>query len=424
MIFGLFSIPTLASKSRYESLGNTYIKETSDAVVKLFEDNMGYSAADDPYEMFDDPSVITTQPSQVFIEAGIAKNYPVIIGGTEDLYPNAEAGFITSKDDTSYALYLGHQYPEYLISREGINNGFLGGGFESTSAKSHKAANPVYFAYGKRAKWNWAVGYHMAGSKSDTGYKDDFNVINFGARNNEWKISYRHMLNGKATGGNFGIWSDADNDDFVDPGEITIYTSNWDYGLKSFSKLGIENKNSNQILFFKLFDVKHEYNARDIIDNPDLSFKLISSTSGYSFGIEKYIQKQGAHLFYGTSLNKKFFKYEGSDTINPTDKSTIKNSTEIPIWFGFESKILPWLVVRSTLFQQTFLSSYSRVDNDYVADTQSSGKSNSDHSTRATLGAGILFGKLKIDGLVSAASTGTMTFADSLLSNISLTYKF
>ena len=142
-------------------------------------------------------------------------------------------------------------------------------------------------------------------------------------------------------------------------------------------------------------------------------------------GFEKKIVNQGVHFFSGIKASREsgYVSFASTD-VNVTFKSS--NRIRYPVWFGVEAKAASWLILRSSLLQDLPFgnSKELKVDNNVPSNDSDRTDSNT-HNTVATLGAGLKFGELLVDGVLGTTATdGNIPLIGTLFAHTSLTYRF
>ena len=138
---------------------------------------------------------------------------------------------------------------------------------------------------------------------------------------------------------------------------------------------------------------------------------------GFELGAESKIKSDVVHFFYGAALQSITEKNKANAA--PVEKVEV---LRLPLYFGFEADATSWLVLRASLRQNFLLNSVK-------VSTAANSDANNDDSTTAALGAGFKFGKLLVDGSMSAGTTGNLNFndgngANSFMSQVAATYMF
>ena len=103
-------------------------------------------------------------------------------------------------------------------------------------------------------------------------------------------------------------------------------------------------------------------------------------------------------------------------------------SVAVPVWIGFETEATSWLKLRASI-RQTVLFNQSKDDVGYPASVSSvfngtaSEFAEGPNSTQMSIGAGLVFKNVNVDGSVQAANTQVFNFSN-FLSQVSLKYHF
>lgn len=134
-----------------------------------------------------------------------------------------------------------------------------------------------------------------------------------------------------------------------------------------------------------------------------------------ALGVSSAHKKDGNEFFYGVSLNNATSKETVADT-----KST---AMTLPIWMGLEVDAASWLTLRGSITQKTLINS-TKTETASVVSSEFSPAAN---STVATVGAGMKWNKLTLDGSLSdlsGAAAGQTLNGTNLLAQVGMTYMF
>ncbi len=105
--------------------------------------------------------------------------------------------------------------------------------------------------------------------------------------------------------------------------------------------------------------------------------------------------------------------YSESDTIKGTENSK-QQEYGVPLNLGFETQLLPWLILRASISQSFF-----------GGDENSSGDFKSfSNTTEVSTGITVSFGKVNIDGMVGQDRQGNKKGSFGSVTNFSMTYRF
>ena len=366
----LLSASAFASKARVNSL------------------QQAHTVAYDVQDIFNNPAKATELGTLFTVEFGqntmpgaSTSTYPYSSGAT-DFGQAAEGGFLRAEDNRVWGLYLGRKsYENYLLKV--ITN--------ASTTPYLDQSNPIELLYGQKN-----AGHAWAGSLSYSQGKDNSTA---GNENSAYGVRGGWLTDTWNAYGLLGLAS-------------TAKGNNEDYKGDFSGKLGGEY-DWRDMRFYGDYLQASGTNASGTAAG-DIKGKLESS----EVGVEHKVKSDVAHFFYGV-------KWTGT---NITVESTRHNNYwSIPLYAGIEADAASWLVIRAALSQSLFnyqegatLSptlGYPRVDKTNYYDTL------------ATLGAGLKFNKLAIDGMLSAGNTGNLNFNDgngtnSFMSEVSATYYF
>jgi hypothetical protein len=140
-------------------------------------------------------------------------------------------------------------------------------------------------------------------------------------------------------------------------------------------------------------------------------------TMTISLGALKSTKKDGNELFYGIGLSSVGTKIDNAGV------ETKQNSLFLPITLGMEVDAASWLTLRGSVTQSTLIAnSKTEVGGTAAAET-SPGLNN----TVASVGAGLKFNKLTLDGSLQGLTGGAATqplSGNTLLGQVGVTYLF
>lgn len=382
MIAALISMsaPALASKARSAAIGMS--RTTSTNVQQLFEQ---------PSKMFEVGDLVTIE----YGKTGTTYDTDVLTAGTGAYSAtnstHAEGGFFRSHNNAKYGVYFGHQTESFMYLASG---GRVGKGLTVdttapvTGSNLRQLENPFNVFYGmKGAALNWGFNLYYADSENEAptmGNKKSAMGVSFGASADKWNANAVVGLGAKVESNTSGT----DQEEFK-------ATSN-------FKVAGEYMINDNMVGYGHLIQLGGKHTTAAGTEDSDLT------VSEMSVGVESKVKSDTVHFFYGASL------------ANTTEKNGVTGGSKaeallMPVYFGAELDAASWLVLRSSLKQNVLL--------DTVKISGTSDTKFRNDSTVATLGAGLKFGKLSLDGTLAAGTSGTLSAVD-FLTQTSMTYMF
>lgn len=322
---------------------------------------------------------------------------------------NAEGGFLRSHNNSKWGAYVGRQSPSLLYMLQGgrINNGAAAGTFTLTDAGYQRLENPVNLLYGvKIGDLEWGFNLYYASSERKSGAlanKKEGTGISAGVRADRWNADLV-----------VGLGSKVESNSTAQPNEEFK-------GTTSFKVGGEYAVNDDLLTYASVTNFGGKFTNNTNVETLDLDHMALE------LGVESKIKSDVVHFFYGAALQSITEKNKATTTA--IEKVEI---TRLPLYFGFEADATSWLVLRASLRQNFLLNSVK-------ASTATTGDANNDDSTVAALGAGFKFGKLLVDGVLSAGTSGNLNFnngssqgtpatgdidSGNFMSQVSATYMF
>lgn len=141
------------------------------------------------------------------------------------------------------------------------------------------------------------------------------------------------------------------------------------------------------------------------------------NTMTISLGALKSIKKDGSELFYGIGLTN------GSTKIDNAGVETKISTMSLPITLGMEVDAASWLTLRGSVTQSTVInSSKTELAGSTAAETAPGA-----NNTVASVGAGLKFNKLTLDGSLQGLTGGAQSqnlSGNELLTQVGVTYLF
>jgi hypothetical protein len=305
-------------------------------------------------------------------------------GGAQNA--NAEGMVTRSMGDSKMALSLGHQSVNASIwglRAAGVNvTGF-------TTTKSQQ--NPVELSYGMKSadmSWGATLAYSNYNDKVAVEKESSAGIrggMRMGALDAKFGLglvnTYENATDGKFTG-TMGISAGAG------------YSMDNLYFSGSIANAAFKTENPAAVEQRKF-------------DKTEIKISALSSH-----------KKDGNEFFYGAGLT------------SATTKVTLLSTTDIkktdmvmPIWMGLEVDAASWLTLRGSITQNTLINS-TKTD---TAGTTTAELAPDVNSTTASVGAGMKFNKLTLDGsltgLTGSAASQNINGTD-LLGQVGVTYMF
>ena len=293
---------------------------------------------------------------------------------------NAEGMITRSMGDTKMALSLGHQSQNA--------SGTFGLRALSGFATVKSQQNPVELSYGMKASdmsWGATLVYSNFNDKVAVEKESSAGIragMRMGALDAKLALglvnTYENATDGKFKG-TMGISGGAgySMDNMYLFGNFVLA------GFKAESAAAVETKK---------------------YDSQSISVGALSST-----------KKDGNEFFYGVSLN--------SDTSKETVADTKTTALTLPLFMGLEVDAASWLTLRGSITQKTLINSTKTE----AAGTTTVEKSPNTNSTAASVGAGLKWNKLTLDGSLTGLSGATASQninGTDLLGQIGMTYMF
>ncbi len=297
---------------------------------------------------------------------------------------NAEGMVTRSMGEAKMALSLGH------LSENAATWGLrslTATGFATTKSQQ----NPVELSYGMKSSdmlWAATLVYSNFNNKVASEKESSAGVrvgMRSGALDAKLKLgllnTYENATDGKFTG-TMGATLSAGYS--IDNLYVSGYISN--AAFKTENTLSVEQRK---------------------FDKTDINVSALSSH-----------KKDGNEFFYGAGLT------------NTTQKVTLLSTTDIkttslvmPIWMGLEVDAASWLTLRGSITQNTLINS-TKTDNGGTVTAELAPNVN---STTASVGAGLKWNKLTLDGSLTGLTGSTASQninGTDLLGQVGMTYMF
>lgn len=382
----MMSASAFASKARLSALGASGVNGVGARTV-----------ASDFSSVFEAPHKMWEVGDQALIEfGGTGVTYDAAGLGTATAQ-NAEGGFLRSHNNTKWGAYVGRQSSSIQYMLAGGRLGAVAGTTALTDTSLRRLENPVNLLYGvKIGDLEWGFNAYYAASERKTGTsanKKEAMGVSAGVRADRWNADLVVGLGAKVedNGANpnqefKGTTSVKIGGEYAVNDDLLTYASAQNFGGKLTNSANVES-----------LDMDH---------------------MGFELGAESKIKSDVVHFFYGAALQSITEKNKANAA--PVEKVEV---LRLPLYFGFEADATSWLVLRASLRQNFLLNSVK-------ASTAANSDANNDDSTVAALGAGFKFGKLLVDGSLSAGTTGNLNFNDgtggsgNFMSQVAATYMF
>lgn len=334
--------PAFASKARYGALGNSYhITDTQSIFVN-------------PVHMHKVGSFATFELGQPSSSATAEK---------------AEGGFLMNSSWGMWGAYIGHRSETVTEFVSGINTRLTG---LSSDGLLLTEQNPLdLFFGGDMAGMKWGTYLHYSNSKTDTATatvnganaKVSTAGAGFGLGGDNWDAYLRVGLMGKS-----------------EAVASTPAAFNAELKQKGLYSVGGGYWMENNYFFGHFLTAKGEFSS--IQPTTDIE------KTEYQVGVVNNNPVAGGNVFYGVSYLNNEVKRDSSAS------STKESKSRLPVVIGMEVDAASWLVLRGSVTQAVLLG-------ENKAPTAAAEKSELVNSTTVAAGAGIKFGKLTLDGLIS-----------------------
>ncbi len=360
----------MASKARLDALGGSW-------------------HLSDVQYIFESPEDINSLGDQATFEWGQATTRDAAAGGRFTLAkPHSEGGFVHTIGEHKIGFYLGRQSTTF--------NDTIGRAGDFIPGVDGKAwmfeENPFDVFYGSKfgdisygAGFKYSKGERKSITKTATEgatASESMGVV-VGATNGSWDVDLVQGISASSsvatTDGGAKIKSKS-NTKLVGGysfGNIYAYGSYWMSGDEYTDEKGAVAAN---------------------VEGTDILIGMVNS-----------MKRGGADFFYGLS-------YHSVARTNKTSGTKLEETTQMPVLIGLEAEVVSWLVARASVTQNILLGSTKAEggEADSIAD-----------NTAVGAGFGLKFGKLAVDGVVNARTTGVLAPGESqFLTQASMTYAF
>ncbi len=331
----------------------------------------------DTQTVYSNPADIMVQGDFVSFESGTTA------GGAQNA--NAEGIITRSMGDSKFGLGLGHQAKNASIW--GLRNG---GANVSNVTGIISQQNPVDFVYGtKLADWN------VGASLTYSNYNDK--VANI-----------KESSGGLRVGGRSGALDVRFGLGLMNTFENAVDKFKGTTGISAGAGYWVEDMYYSANAEMAGFTVEAAVGGAE---------KRKFDTMTYGIGALKSMKKDGNELFYGIGLTAANTKIDIAGT---EVKAT---SMFLPLTIGMEVDAATWLTLRGSVTQSTLVAN----SKNETAGTATAELSPGLNNTVASVGAGLKFNKLTLDGSLQGLTGGAATQqlnGNTLLGQVGVTYLF
>lgn len=365
LLFSVISNQVLASKARLQSLSN------SRHVL-------------DEQQIFTNPLQLNYFNSFVTYESGMMG-----VSSTTTATSNAEvlAGF-DRKDGTKLAFALGHQDSNINFSRKFIN--------DVAALNFNMTHNPLHLFYA-------------------TTYEDTSHALSLQSSHYRDRVSgMSESTVGATYAVELGAWQLVGQYILVNASETAANR----FDGSGFLKGTIEYlTDTNNFYISYTSQPARAYNVVSVIESHHIQTLRI--------GLVESNLKDGHDPFWGAEILTTGIECKVKGGLNC---QKVARSVVLPVWLGFESQALSWMVLRASV-RQTVLFNQSKDDVGYPTPLFQNGTGAASDfvegpdSVQIAMGMGLDFGGIVVDGNLQTATT---TFFDlsNFLTQVSLKYKF
>lgn len=286
----------------------------------------------------------------------------------------AEGGVFRSNGDAKYGVYFGHRSTGFarlvgIANAAPFNLGLL------------TEQNPFEIFYGQKGgDMRWAASFiYSSGEDKDANLKANTMGVRVGAATDVWEAYASIGLSGKSE--NSTANTSATNDlGLLVGGQYAsgdvLYYGSYDSASGKVTQAATDTKGSRNII---------------------------------TLGAESKMKGDASHFFYGV-------KYQMQNDKAGDQKD---DTSKLPVYAGVEADAASWLVLRASVAQSLLV-------NTRKVDPGTGAPATTDHTglndTVAAAGAGLKFGKLWIDGTLSAATNGGALNSTDTMANAALNY--
>ncbi len=376
VVVALASMNAFATRARVNALGNSpHLMDTQ--------------------TVYGNPADMMMMSDFVTLESGLnnTEDCNVAVGLQPCAQGSNTEGMVTrSMGDSKMGLSLGHQSKN--ASAWGLRSALALGGFPSRTLANQQ--NPVELSYGmKTADMAWGA------------------TLVYSNYNNKLALAEKESSAGIRAGMRMGAL-----DAKLGLGLINTYENATDG--KFTGTMGVSGSVGYSI------DNLYVYGGTELAgfkaeDNTSVQFAKFSSTA-FNVGALSSHKKDGNEFFYGAALEKTDSKLE---TTPDSTFSTKTSTLAMPITMGLEVDAASWLTLRGSVTQKTIINSSKKEANDTLGTPAETAPGL--NSTSASVGAGLKWNKLTLDGSLTGLTGATAAQnldGNALLGQVGVTYMF
>lgn len=304
---------------------------------------------------------------------------------------NAEGGFIRKMDNSAWGLYFGNK----TVSAADYRTGYLG---------LENAVNLIYSMGMGDMDFGAGLYYSKSARKPDAGANSQLSQDAMGlylsaSSKMGWDAQFALGL---ANNAKVESVPAAPTTDKSLKGKTTFRLAGgyWMDTMYAYA-------------FYGSGGAKAEVNGATTTDRADSSMGL---------GVINSHKKDGSEFYYGASYVMSSAKDDATGATSLGAGVAKIESAYIPLIAGLEVDANSWLTLRGSITQNFFIADYKASSTTAVTD-----KRDNANSTTVAAGAGLKFGKLSMDGVLSAGQSATGTFGSdgaNFLAQSSFTYAF
>lgn len=301
---------------------------------------------------------------------------------------NAEGLLVRSMGDSKMGLALGHKSEN--ASGFGLRSA-LGAG------RVTEQQNPVEFSYGMKSgdvAWAGTLVYSNYNNKTpNANVKESSMGLRLGALTGAWDFNAGIGLGNK-------VEDQVNNLDFKGTTGVSLYAGYTMDSMYYYGEISLAG-------------------AKSASQTTGVEQHKVEQTK-ITLGAVESVKKDGNEFFYGAKLVSTMFK---DDVTTATTDDVKRNSLVLPVIVGLEAEATSWMTLRGSLTQNVLLSN-SKTETGSATTAETAPGLN---TTVASIGAGLKFNKVTIDGSLEGLTGGTanqQVDGDTLLSTVGLTYMF
>jgi hypothetical protein len=287
-------------------------------------------------------------------------------GTTNTASPKAEGGLVKEYkeyDNAKVGVYLGHMDADQTLLRADA-------GFQDQE-------NPIDFFYGKK---NWAANISYSNTEKETTDRSQQRLAaKYGVNEKKYEAFAHIELISKA---------DKAKDTYSSSPLLTLGGE-----YKYFENIYTYGKFTTGTVLQKIAGTKTATKVNDL--------ELLI--------LDRTIKTKKSKIYFGPGLNYKVAETEG-------EKET---STTIPFYIGVEYDLKSWMELRASVSQNFVFGSTK----DETATSPSDKKDTIANNTTVTVGTGLKYEDLIIDGVFAGSTSGKVD-GNTFLANVALTFKF